>query len=695
MFRSIILGIIFCSLLSSFGYSQGNDLQHIQDSLYQDWVNVENSVEARGNSFNQYIWKVYLFNQPDSAEYFAQILYDFCESHNDIVGQGKALNLLAISYAIRNNYPKAIEVFQRNLDIYKKTKEALLIGSTYNNIGNCYYEQSLYYQGLNFYNKALVVYEGMLDTCGKQTAQAVYFKMERTNSGILGTYIGLNELDKARAAYKRVLKNIESLDNDIDASMTHQKIASLEMKEGHYKKALELINKGIDEAQFYNKKLSLGMGLRMKGVIYLYLDNMDSSKFYFQATDKLFKTLDNVKGQADANIKLGQIALKEKQYKEAFKYFKAAEAFAAQKDLELEQADLYKAYAEYYKATGKSNKAYDLLEKHYALSDSMKQQQNDKLLTSLEDKYAYETELSQKAFEIKIEQENTRQTRLILLLVGILALVLAFLSYRFFRLNEALKYQKTALEEREKALNDSLEKLEESNVNLQQFAAAAAHDLKAPLRTISSFSKIINRRYRDLIKPKDAAFFDFILSGCETLDKLITGLLQYSSMSHKEIKTKPIDLDGIFQAVVQSLDANIQESQATISLSGDLPTCEGQESLLFQVFSNLINNAIKFRKQDEQLHIKISSKTQENGLPLISIQDNGIGIAKENQKEVFKVFTKLHATSQYEGVGLGLSLSKKIIERLGGDIWLESELGIGTTLFVQLRPAKVGVLQAA
>ena len=107
--------------------------------------------------------------------------------------------------------------------------------------------------------------------------------------------------------------------------------------------------------------------------------------------------------------------------------------------------------------------------------------------------------------------------------------------------------------------------------------------------------------------------------------------------------------------------------------------------MLFQVFSNLINNAIKFRKKEIPLKIQIESKIQEDGQSLISIRDNGIGIEKEHQKEVFKVFKKLHAASQYEGVGLGLSLSKRIIERLGGKIWLASELGVGTTLFIQLK----------
>lgn len=687
MFRYIIV-IIFIGITTQL-FCQSPDGQQLTDSLFQNWQNESNSIENRRDNFDSYIWKTYLFFKPDSAEVLARQLIDFCEKNDDLLGEGKGLNTLAISYALRNNYKKATEIFQENLIVYQKAKRTFSIGNTYNNIGNCYYEQDLFYQSLDYYNKALLVFDGMLDTCGQKTEEEVRIKMKQTYTTVVGVYIGLDELEKAKEIYEKNIKNISQINAEIDASFLYQKSASLEIKSGNPEKVLEEVEKAITEARKFNNKRILGLSLQIKSDIYAANNDFDTAISLLEESNSIFQEIKNSKGEIEVKLSLINVLLKKGALKKALKYLKETEKISKERKLNFAKSGIYKAYSDYYSKVGKTDKAYTYLKQYHALEDSIQQQQNDKLLTSLEDKYAYEAELSNQALKIEIEKKNTKTTRIILLIVGISAVILAILTFRFFHLNKRLKTQKMELIQKQNALNESLQKLEESNYNLQQFAGAAAHDLKGPLRTISSFTTLINRKYRKLVKSEDTEYFDFILRGSRAMEQLINGLLQYSSMSNQAIEIEQIDLNKLFQEVVLSLDTNIKEANADIQIQDNLPLSEGQYTLLFQVFSNLVNNAIKFRKSDVPLSININCvATQNNDYQVVEIQDNGIGIENNYKQEVFKVFKKLHNSTEYEGVGLGLSLSKKIIERLGGEVWLESEFGVGTTLFVKLSKAQ-------
>jgi signal transduction histidine kinase len=683
MLRYTII-ILFIGITTTLS-GQPPHLRNLTDSLYQNWENENNNVEDRRENFSEYIWNKYLFVKPDSARILAHQLIDFCKKNDDLFGEGKGLNILAISYALVSDYVKATEIFQKNLEVYQQTQQTFLIGSTYNNIGNCYYEQAYHYQGLDYFNKALVIYNAMLDTCSLKTEGEVRVKMEKTYSTIIGVYIGLNELEKAREIYEKNLKNIRKIDKEIDASLLHGHIAALELLNKNYDLALVAIEKSIQEAERFHNKRTIGLGARVKGQIFSYYERTDSAIILLETAKRVFQEIGHAKGIADTKLLLADLWIKKKDFKKALAYLKEADDLANSKNLNYERSDVNKVFANYYKAIGNPTKAYQYLTKYHELKDSTEKLQNDKLLTSLEDKYAYESELSAQNLKIELEKAAAKKTRIILILVELLAAILAILTWRFFSLNKELKIQKGELVQQKMALNESLSQLEESNHNLKQFASAAAHDLKGPLRTISSFTNLINRRYRKLVKPEDTEYFDFILRGTTTMQELINGLLQYSSVSNKTFEVESVDLNEVFNDVILSLDTNIQEAKATINIQNNLPICNGQTTLLFQVFSNLINNAIKFRKKTEPLTINISHKLQSDDYQLITIKDNGIGIEEKYQGEVFKVFKKLHNATEYEGVGLGLSLSKKIIERFDGEIWLESEFGVGTTLFIKLK----------
>ncbi len=231
----------------------------------------------------------------------------------------------------------------------------------------------------------------------------------------------------------------------------------------------------------------------------------------------------------------------------------------------------------------------------------------------------------------------------------------------------------------EEKLKKTMDELKRSNKELQQFAYAASHDLQEPLRMITSFSQLLERRYKDRLDKDAEEFIEFIVEGSQRMKQLIDDLLAYSRVSSMDVKEfEKIDLETILNVVLSNLSVSIKENNAIIT-HDTLPTVFADESQMVQLFQNLIGNAIKFKGKNKP-KIHISTKKDENDWKF-GVADNGIGIDPKHQEQIFEVFKRLHTREEYPGTGIGLSIAKKIIQQHGGQIWVESELGKGTTFY--------------
>jgi signal transduction histidine kinase len=243
------------------------------------------------------------------------------------------------------------------------------------------------------------------------------------------------------------------------------------------------------------------------------------------------------------------------------------------------------------------------------------------------------------------------------------------------------------LYESELQLKEYAIKLEKSNQELTDFANIASHDMKAPVRNILSFAQLFERRNKDKFDERDAEYFGFIKTNANQCIKLIESLLNYSK-ADKNIG-EPSELD-VFDAVVSAqnnLTAIIDERNAMIKID-DLPTIEAHPMLISQLFQNLINNGIKYN-QSAQPSIHIWSEISATEGLVFAVKDNGIGIPEKHKQDVFAMFRRLHSASEYEGSGIGLAFCKRIVETYEGRMWLESEVGVGSTFFFTLPKAKV------
>jgi PAS domain S-box-containing protein len=224
-------------------------------------------------------------------------------------------------------------------------------------------------------------------------------------------------------------------------------------------------------------------------------------------------------------------------------------------------------------------------------------------------------------------------------------------------------------------------KLEASNERLEQFAYAASHDLQEPLRMISSYLSLIESRYEDVLDEDGEEFIEYAVDGADRMQEMIDALLQYSRVETEGADFEPVDLDAVFADVYQDYELKVQETDADVSV-GSLPTVPGDEDQLRQVFGNLLSNAIEYSGDDPPA-VEVSAHRDGDSW-VVAVEDDGIGIDPEHADRVFDVFQRLHAHDEHSGTGIGLALCERIVERHGGDIWVESEPGEGSIFYLRI-----------
>ena len=232
--------------------------------------------------------------------------------------------------------------------------------------------------------------------------------------------------------------------------------------------------------------------------------------------------------------------------------------------------------------------------------------------------------------------------------------------------------------------------LKRSNQELERFAYVASHDLRQPLRMISSYLTLIERRMKDRIEADEREFFAFAVDGAKRMDAMIVDLLDYSRIGRSGIGPEMVALDQVLGNVQANLEEAIADAGATVSVQPGLPSLPGIESELERLFQNLIANALKFRRPDQAPVVEVEWRDAGREW-IVSVSDNGIGIAVEDRPRLFMVFQRLVSREQYEGTGIGLASCRKIAEHHGGRIWIESAASGGSTFLVALpKPAGGG-----
>jgi two-component system sensor histidine kinase/response regulator len=235
--------------------------------------------------------------------------------------------------------------------------------------------------------------------------------------------------------------------------------------------------------------------------------------------------------------------------------------------------------------------------------------------------------------------------------------------------------------ERTKKLDAAIEDLKRSNMELEQFTTIAAHDLQEPLRRVTSYSQLLEKKYKEKIDTEADEIIDFVVDGAKNLQEMILDLHDFVEVNSKNIQLTETDLSHVMKKSIKQLENPISHTKCLIEYD-NLPKVKGNEQLLTRLFFNILDNSIKFRGPNPP---KISAKSVEfDDHWRIVISDNGIGIEPQYYDKVFQIFKTLHPKHKYPGRGIGLPIAKRIVERQNGKIWIESEPGRGTSVIFTL-----------
>jgi signal transduction histidine kinase len=237
------------------------------------------------------------------------------------------------------------------------------------------------------------------------------------------------------------------------------------------------------------------------------------------------------------------------------------------------------------------------------------------------------------------------------------------------------KQERSLRHQVEEDLARKVDELARSNSDLEQFAYVASHDLQEPLRMVTAYTQLLAERYRGRLDENADKFIGYATDGALRMQVLIQDLLAFSRVGRKEA-CESVDCNAVMKEVLQTLGSAIQESGAVVT-PGELPTVWADRTQMAQVFQNLIGNAIKFRGKELPVVSVRAEKSDQQWQ--FSVSDNGIGIAPEYAENIFVVFQRLHARTDYPGNGIGLAICKKIVERYGGKIWVESQAASGSS----------------
>ncbi len=622
-----------------------------------------NYLKGKAQSFN--LMGIYHSSHDESLKYHKNALEAF-KKLNDKKGMNKSYMNIGISYRRKGNYPKALEYYHNSLkiseELYKRKalENSAILSGCYNSIGIIHLHQDNFAKALEYYQKSLKICKEFNDRLGE-----------------------LNCLNNIGVVYDRQGDSNTALEY-------YEKVLNIYLKE-------EPSFKERIASSYYNV-----------GLIYMRKGEHSKAYKYYQQALIFAEEIGNKSITAYAYQGMSKLAIAQNNVGEAFNYSKKAYNLAKDGG-ELEQLkEIAQTLAETSNALGNYKDAFDYYVLYKAMNDSIFNESNIKEITALEYQYKFDKEkreselIQQKKDAVRIEQAQKQRILLIasisgLVLMSLLVLIVLRSLMQKRETNEALATQQEQISERNSELvnmNQKIraqsteltyinQKLSELNITKDKFFSIISHDLKSPFNAVLGFSSLLLEKHDKIDDKERAKIIKYVNSSAESAYKLLENLLAWSQAQSGKLKYSPetLDIKDLSIETIFSLEGQAREKGITIiNETSGTAAVYADKNMLSMVLRNLISNAVKFTHKGGEVRINIQRCEEDI---LVSVLDTGVGISNETLTKLFSISenTSTLGTNNEKGTGLGLILCKEFVEKHGGNIWVESEVGKGTIFY--------------
>lgn len=565
---------------------------------------------------------------------YYQSAYDLSKDLNDIEAEKSYLNNIGLIHQRKGDYQKSMECFHRALEMTNENKDKEMASILMNNIGIIHSVEERYEQALKYFESSLAIERTLDNHLG--------ISMALTNMG--EQYKELGKRTKALICYKEALTISKRIDDKVGEAILLSNIGEL-----HYENDL------LDLAgAFYPQALALAKETGDKGMEATVLDNM---------------------------AKLNQ---KQQRFQKSIAYAQEGLLIAQEMGDKKKITDIFETLTAGYVGINDYEKAFEYKSLFNQAKDSLYSAEKSRQILELSTQY--ETKRKETENQLLKEQQAKneaiiKQRTTISLAITLTLMFMSIIAIILYKSNRNKNRYSQQLEnevaDRTSDLEESNVKLRDSNKELERFAYIASHDLKEPLRNIMSFTRLVERRLPAVAKEDQniQEYFGYIINNTKQMHQLIEDVLEYSRIDSDEPESKYIAVRDIVDSVLSVITSTVEERNVRLNI-GELPKVNANASQLFLVLKNLIENGIKYNTNDHPV-ISVYGIEKE-GMYEITVADNGIGIEEAYFNRIFGMFKRLHNREEFQGSGLGLSICKKIIQHMGGDIWVESQEGQGS-----------------
>ena len=570
---------------------------------------------------------------PDTIIYHYQKAIKLAELANDYYTQAACYNNIALTHRYNENIYLAVQNYHKGINIYEQQgrKEDYLQALMFGNISVCYADLQDTLKAQFYCEKTIkIARDQNLNTILAQYLLyygRLLYKIKKKEEGIAAILESL-----------KVAKGLGDLESQVHNNL---QLAEILDAEGRSEDAMQAANEALQvcvDQQFIHLKA---------------LPLFTLSKIYHH------------QGKFPLSLKYGEQAL------EHMKINQNAPILIG----------LTKHLQEIHASMNHFQKAYQFGVQYNLLVDSLRNADIAAKSADIETKYQLkdkEREIEFLNHKQEIQQNRERMLYVYLAFSTLLISVILFLLQKKTQLSQTISKQHQDITDK----NKKLERYIESNLQLENFAFIASHDLKTPLRNIVSFTQLLERDCKNLFSQKQKEYLSFIIDGTRDLSHIIDDLLNYSRVQNQSLSPQKVNTLAIIKGCVRELTIFNSEKAVDIDIEKDqLPTSFIADPIkVKQLFLNLLINASKFHRPNTAPKIVISASQSHEDIQF-SIQDNGIGIANEYHEKIFLIFKRLHSRKTYDGSGIGLAICKKIVEQHGGRIWVKSKEGHGSTFY--------------